>query len=84
MPSKHLLPKKVADSMHAAFRAKIDSLAAAGEIPLTEDKVIGAFRETLEKMFIIVDEHGNVVTKNDPKAIFSDPGYNPDPDTGEV
>ena len=79
MSSKHLLPKKVADKMLAEFREKIASLASASEIPLTEDKIIGMFRKMLEKMFIVVDEHGNVLRKEN--GIFTDPSYNPEPGT---
>jgi len=81
MPEKHLLPKKVADKLYKEFRAKINSIAIATETPLTEDKIVSVFREMLEKTFVIVDEHGNVVTSKDRTAIFTDPGYDPEPGT---
>ena len=79
MSAKHLLSKNVADKMRDEFRTKIDSLAAASEFPLTEDKVIKVFDSIMNETFMIVDEHGNIAPKERP--MFTDPGYNPEPGT---
>jgi hypothetical protein len=76
MATKTLLSKETYRTLLKEFSAKVDSLSTA-ENSLNSDTAKKSFRETMEKNFLIVDEHGNVEPKERP--MFTDPLYNPEP-----